>query len=496
MASVMQILFYYLFSNRDIDQKTWFQILTLFLSIIGYLVLLGFYSAVLIRLYLAYYDIHYQILTGSRWKNVINISYSDRVIANSWFIQNKHKYGSRDYLIKMTWISYIIIAITFLIVGINDIVYNDHVLLYYFFAWMIFDAFTFIICVMYYFHKLKKVTFHDDFHVLPEFAMLRNVLAATMIFSLLYMAIFVIVSAHLDDNKVRTWVLINFYINYEWMCGVVLAMTYIMSRYVINKLKEDTALQTQYGQILNDININMFCSQTNGDNQTEKELKSVSAGKTKISLQKIMGKTEYLDLFMKHLAQEFSLELALSLIEFIQFKNYLEDQEFKNDFKIEDGDDEVRTHIIDHDEEEQRQDMHNTEFSSMTLCEDIPKSSIVYDTEHNNEWKARELYMKYIRVGSQYEININSAIRSELMIMFEKGQSRARFSVGRQGSRARNMDVDNGEESQRELKISPKIFVRCTEEMGKLLGYSLSRFKTKPDYVKLLNFETENGKNE
>ena len=179
-----------------------------------------------------------------------------------------------------------------------------------------------------------------------------------------------------------------------------------------------------------------------------------------------MSKTEYLDVFMSHLAQEFSLELALSLIEFIQFKSYLE---MNMNIHLDDG--------------------NTISFCSMRLCEDIPKSSIVYDTAHDHKWKARELYNKYIRIGSNYEINVHSEIRAELAMMFEKSTIRPRF-----GSRSRRRNTDNIEidvEEDSESAISPSIFVRCADEMGRLLGFSLTRFKTKPDYVKLLNFKTK-----
>ena len=74
-ASLMQIMFVQLFASPNIDHERWFQILTLFVSTGGYFVVLGFYSAILIRLFLTYFNIHYQILSGSKWKNVIDKSY-------------------------------------------------------------------------------------------------------------------------------------------------------------------------------------------------------------------------------------------------------------------------------------------------------------------------------------------------------------------------------------------------------------------------------------
>merc|ERR1719245_2059407 len=128
-------------------------------------------------------------------------------------------------------------------------------------------------------------------------------------------------------------------------------------------------------------------------------------------------------------------------------------------------------------------DIPRNEFSSMELCSHIPKSSIVYDTQHDIKWKATKLYEKYICVSSEYEINVNGRIRAGLTQKFHVSSGislRKRFSISK--DKRENDD----------LVVYPSIFDECCEEMGKLLGYSLSRFRTKPQYKKLSNFETEN----
>ena len=439
---------------------------------------MSWYAAMFIRMYLTYYNIKYQIMTSSAWKNVINPSHCDE-IKKSWFFMNKTKWGSQRYLIRVTIIWVITIACISIIIGVMDIVYGGHIVFYYWIVLVSVDTISFVFAVFYLFYHLKKLTFHDDFHVLPEFSMLRYVIIAYFVISSVYVVIFMLLSSILDGLQMKTYILINFHANYVFGCCVLTITTYIMSRYVINQLRADKALRSQYGQILNT---------TPSISSSDNELKSVSSGKTQVSLQRIMCKTEYLDVFMKHLAQEFSLELALSLIEFIQFKNYMEGKKMQNL--------NINTHIIDVDAGQELQieieERRSIEFSSMTLCEDIPKSSIVYDTEHDETWKATQLFMKYIRVGAPYEINVSSKLREALTMMFAGKAVQSRFSLTRHGLTAHNDDKDENDKNK-DLRISPMTFVRCCEEMGKLLGYSLSRFKTKPDYVKLVNFENENA---
>merc|ERR1711920_134193 len=48
----------------------------------------------------------------------------------------------------------------------------------------------------------------------------------------------------------------------------------------------------------------------------------------------------------------------------------------------------------------------------------LPQSSIVYDLEMSNAEKAYELFQKYIRQGSDYEINISGGLRVQYNNMF------------------------------------------------------------------------------
>ena len=115
-------------------------------------------------------------------------------------------------------------------------------------------------------------------------------------------------------------------------------------------------------------------------------------------------------------------------------------------------------------------------------------SSIVYDVEHNLEWKALKLYEKYVRVGAEYEINIPSAMRSGLGHVFESRRSEEAQKVSNSISGSDNANVEE------ESVDYANIFDECCAELVVLLGYSLSRFKCKPGWAKIISDHRRSSK--
>merc|ERR1711902_199515 len=103
-------------------------------------------------------------------------------------------------------------------------------------------------------------------------------------------------------------------------------------------------------------------------------------------------------------------------------------------------------------------------YLTVELAECIPKSSIVFNQTEDFERKASRLYRKYIRIGSEFEININYSLRKQLMDRFDTQSN------------------SNSNEQRDELH---SVFDKCCKEMTKLLRFSLTRFKTKPEYLRL-----------
>merc|ERR1712039_166411 len=155
---------------------------------------------------------------------------------------------------------------------------------------------------------------------------------------------------------------------------------------------------------------------------------------------------------MVHLSNEFSMELLLSLIEFIQFKLAIQANNVNQETTTDTG----------------------TFYLTVELAECIPKSSIVVDETQDFEQKALRLYQKYVRIGSEYEINIHSSLRKHLMDRFDE---QANSNVNQAHSPVRR-DSNDATDLQ-------CVFDECCKEMIKLLGFSLTRFKAKPEYLRL-----------
>merc|ERR1712154_237642 len=157
-----------------------------------------------------------------------------------------------------------------------------------------------------------------------------------------------------------------------------------------------------------------------------------------VNLQEILTNNDHFSSFMKHLSAEYSMELLLSLVEFIQFKQMIK----RECTDIEDMDDTV------------------TNLATINLASCVPKSNIVFHDSDSSKTKALRLYRKYVRVGSEYEINVCSVSRSILMDLFEN-----------------RYDSNSDDEWDWNGNSLYSLFDDCCKEMQKLLGYSLSRFK-------------------
>merc|ERR1712228_632757 len=151
----------------------------------------------------------------------------------------------------------------------------------------------------------------------------------------------------------------------------------------------------------------------------------IDKSKTKISMvtDNILENETAINVFMMHLASEYSMEILLSSIEFTQFQEY------------------ILSHIPDID------DSTLETIKLIKFPSSIPKSSIVYDvfltgvaivynsdptenaivdqnntknTEdsflHESKMRAHRLYKKYIEIGSEYEINLRGDLRDAISV--------------------------------------------------------------------------------
>ena len=279
------------------------------------------------------------------------------------------------------------------------------------------------------------------------------------------------------------------------VCSIIYitVLCYFMSKDVIKILQSDPILAAQYksfgyldkcSSMRSSTSMKSLSTTSHGKSNTSTtgslrglniSLGSLSSIKISfksikdVRLKDILANEEYLELFMCHLAQEFSIECILSLIEFMQFKQLIfESRQVKPKS--------IRDFVI-------------------TFPTSIPKSSIVYNTEETLRWKAEKLFVKYVEIGAEYEINVSSEVRNKLNNMFQSRTSPNLFlpmsseknplpNLIRVISRGTSPNLAEGNQTISNDKMYT-VFDECIMEMIKLLDYSLSRFKAKPQSQKI-----------
>mmetsp|Transcript_18264 Transcript_18264/g.29063 ORF Transcript_18264/g.29063 Transcript_18264/m.29063 type:complete len:200 (+) Transcript_18264:3-602(+) len=184
----------------------------------------------------------------------------------------------------------------------------------------------------------------------------------------------------------------------------------------------------------------------------------------KITIYQVLAHIKSFELYMTHLGKEFSLECLLSLIEFVEFQKLLLTL--------------IDLEQVDHDEiVDIKGNKYNKEHKLwcelVLLPETLPKSAIVYgdaggnDRLQNCKIKVHQLYMKYVVVGSDFELNL-------------PGETRARYD--------RYMrEYDKWMRNTRYDKVHKLllIFDPLMEQMMSLLLDSFRRFRTTEEYKKL-----------
>lgn len=140
------------------------------------------------------------------------------------------------------------------------------------------------------------------------------------------------------------------------------------------------------------------------------------------------------DAFMNHLFSEYCGECMLSIIEFIQFK------------------DRIGQNLAD----EVLDELRNEEVM-VVLHDKMVKSKLVYDGGDYSKI-AYNLYKKYIRVGAEWEININYRDRNKYVSSFEEAYITS---------------------DKKELYV---VFDVCIKQMFSLLIGAFSRFKNSTKY--------------
>merc|ERR1712154_117155 len=170
------------------------------------------------------------------------------------------------------------------------------------------------------------------------------------------------------------------------------------------------------------------------------------------------------DGFMRALLSEYCAECLLSMIEILQFKQRIATEGLKNISHRNDNHLTVMGVQSNQNEEEDSKQF-------IILPKGCPQSAIVYGEEYNDyKSMARAIYNKYIRIGSEFEVNIDYAARNLYRNLLEDEQSWKG-----------NIIYDDPQKLY-------YLFNPCIDKMVQLISPSFTRFRQSKQYKLLKEY--------
>eukprot|EP01084_Bolivina_argentea_P026161 48597_1 len=205
------------------------------------------------------------------------------------------------------------------------------------------------------------------------------------------------------------------------------------------------------------------------------------------SMADIMSDSDLFDIFMDHLRKEFSLEMGLAYIEFVQYKRLIDIKLFPQQNKMIECKEQIciinneeipKSFIVYSDVNDVNIEQLNKQQLNILSLEDDKNDSLNYRNDLSQyQLKAFLLYNKYIRVNSDFEINIPFMIRKQLAVQMDEIDEWL------------DMDTDINRNDQL-LKLLG-LFESVTKEQYSLLRCAFTRFKGTAVYKKLRTQKTK-----
>eukprot|EP01084_Bolivina_argentea_P196077 336199_1 len=359
-----------------------------------------------------YYWIYYTLQV--EWQNIINPTNNGN---SNWFIKNNNHYGKLSFILKLFGIIHFIAALIFAIsLYVTMVViksYNWRLTL----SVVIVLVFIFLAFVIFYvIIRWKTPFFNDTMYVYWESKMYSKILLIGTIFYLL----FSVIAAYIT-SKGEQFRKIASTITWIELFIIWFSLNYISTVIIPFKNKRLSTHRKIPGTASSH---SLELTQSIDENE----------------LNKVLLQDKSINLFMKYLSREFSMEILLAYIEFNQFEQFIFNQvsdEYKINVKL------------------------------VNFPSNIPLSKIIQENKQNtneianiNDIKniAHKLYTKYILVGAEFELNLSGLHRESII-----------NKIGDLNTLLNDTCIDINEIFQ--------IFEKCREEMICLLLSSLNRFK-------------------
>eukprot|EP01084_Bolivina_argentea_P078321 142088_1 len=380
-----------------------------------------------------------------KWKYIIDNSLPDE--DSNWFLRNNYKYSNISYIFKLFLLYHSVGIITDTIA-----VFSEHI--------------SFVSSTM------------------------RFILTIPGLLAIVFYLIIVCKTRSVEDK---------FYINWEnkWHAKILCTMVaaHLLFVVIVSQFKNLHLNIRATVPILIDLftHFSLNCVSTFGIcSKNHEPLRLISESSHAITLEMILTNKNCIQLFMEHLADEYSMELLLCYIEVTQYQQYtLQKSGLKNN---SDNDEDIQAVInglvsfpsnipfscivkqktakpkphsdIVHQIELQRVVSLSTSATSQNSTSDIGNFNL-----SDAKKQAYQLYKKYIERNSEYEVNLSSLHRNELDILTDI-----------------NM-LENVNVTERDLVL---LLDNTKRDMYKLLFYSFCRLKSKEEFEPIKHYFQNN----
>eukprot|EP01084_Bolivina_argentea_P042795 78886_1 len=399
------------------------------------------------RYWLIFYTIAYNhSIKLNEWRNIINSTNS----INCWFIKNKEKWANLQYLRGRIFtffsILYIIIVFPYIVQSTNTDENTYIPTVFLFFSNVLIVICTVVLPITLYVYMINKIykipKIEDTIGMRAE---LIFSIYCIIIITILY-SILLITFSQLSMEKHNQWIDSVLNVIFLLIRFILLIRTLRHTKWPLLTFKEFIIDPLSRKQIVLE--------------HQETLLNTIKVQKTNekfiiMEMRDVLNDDQMFDAFMRHLLNEYCAEILFSVIEFLQFKKKIENEHINIAFAVANN------------------DQKSTMLSFPQLC---PKSTIIfseYDIDgaksprSNYKLIARKLYLKYICIGSKWEISIDSVNRD----IYEK-----LFSDENKWNANTGYDGHNG------LLKYYTLFDPCIEAMMSLLCFSFTRFKNSKQY--------------
>ena len=388
------------------------------------------------RLWLLVFDIRSSIsVSNVEWKKLVTKNMKT-LRKEEWYIKHRPSLGNMTYLLKRAICTAIMVSILGITLKVLYMLEIMRFKAYIFVTLMYFICFTIAIVAMYW----KIPHFHDTFHIHRELQLLT------------YTA-FIGLIAYADNETVNILIGTKPYdqiINCAIHIYAAFFISFIQSYWVLRQFRVQEALTPIS---IPPVSLRLQVPGGSNSRHSLSIVKRRDSFKVPDDVRAILKDESFLNRFADHLITEYSTECLLSLIEFQQFKQRVID-------KLKVKETSGKDVWVEFSGTIPQSDIVNGQQKTCTTTAVVPVDTVVrVDTPpESTVWmqKACALYEKYVKVGSEFEINIPSKMRLALQ---ESMSDEERYNM-----------------SAVELAM---VFDGAMVEMLRLLQYSVVRFRDK-----------------